>query len=51
MNGWIFKKFFYSEKSFNCKTNTGRVEVPATTFGGKCEITTTSGDIRVKISD
>ena len=39
-----------SEKLFICKTNTGRVEVPATTFGGKCEITTTSGDIRLKIS-
>lgn len=36
-----------SEKMFVTKTSTGDVNVPATTSGGKCEITTSTGDIRL----
>lgn len=39
-----------SEKVFLVETNTGDVDVPKTTVGGKCEITTNTGDIRVKIA-
>ena len=39
-----------SEKVFLCKTDTGRVDVPKTTTGGKCEIATDTGDIRFKIT-
>lgn len=38
-----------SDKVFLCKTDTGRVDVPKTTTGGKCEITTDTGDIKIKI--
>lgn len=38
-----------SEKMFIAKTDTGRVEVPKTTNGGKCEITTDTGDIKISI--
>ncbi len=36
-----------SEKVFVVKTNTGKIEVPETVTGGKCKITTTTGDIRI----
>ena len=39
-----------SEMVFLCETDTGRVDVPKTTAGGLCEITTDTGDIRLKIS-
>ena len=39
-----------SEMVFLCETDTGRVDVPKTTVGGLCEITTDTGDIRLKIS-
>ncbi len=39
-----------SSKVFLCETNTGRVDVPKTTTGGKCEIATDTGDIRLKIT-
>lgn len=39
-----------SEKVFLCKTDTGRVDVPETITGGKCAITTDTGDIRFKIT-
>lgn len=39
-----------SEKIFMAETNTGSTDVPKTTTGGKCEITTNTGDIRVKIA-
>lgn len=39
-----------SSKIFLCETNTGRVDVPKTTTGGKCEIATDTGDIRLKIT-
>ncbi len=38
-----------SEKVFITKTDTGDVSVPASTTGGKCEITTDTGNIRIII--
>ena len=40
-----------SEKVFLIETSTGDTDVPKTTAGGKCEITTSTGDIRIRISD
>lgn len=39
-----------SAKIFMTKTDTGDVEVPKTTTGGVCQITTDTGDIEIKIS-
>lgn len=38
-----------SEKVFIINTDTGRVNVPKTITGGKCEITTNTGDIKIEI--
>lgn len=38
-----------SEKIFVTKTDTGRVDVPKTVTGGKCEITTNTGKIELRI--
>lgn len=38
-----------SEKIFITDTSTGNVDVPKTATGGKCDITTTTGDIRIKV--
>ena len=38
-----------SEKIFITKTDTGKVEVPQTITGGKCEITTDTGDIKITL--
>lgn len=38
-----------SEKIFITDTSTGRISVPKTTSGGKCEITTSTGDIDIVI--
>ncbi len=38
-----------SDKIFMTHTNTGSVEVPKTITGGKCEISTTTGDIKITI--
>lgn len=38
-----------SEKVFITDTSTGRVSVPETTGGGKCEITTSTGNIDIEI--
>ena len=38
-----------SEKIFFAETDTGRIEVPKTTSGGKCEIITDTGDIKLNI--
>jgi len=38
-----------SEKVFITHTDTGRVDVPKTVSGGRCEITTDTGDIRIQI--
>lgn len=39
-----------SEKIFFADTHTGDVEVPRTGSGGKCEITTDTGDIEIEIA-
>ncbi len=38
-----------TEKIFITSTDTGRVDVPKTISGGKCEITTDTGDIKITI--
>ena len=38
-----------SDKVFITETDTGRIDVPKTTTGGKCEIKTDTGDIRISI--
>lgn len=38
-----------SEKVFITETSTGKISVPKTTSGGKCEITTSTGDIKIEI--
>lgn len=38
-----------SEKVFIAETDTGRVNVPKTTTGGRCEISTDTGDIKITI--
>lgn len=38
-----------SPKIFLCETDTGRVELPQTTTGGTCQITTDTGDIHIEI--
>lgn len=38
-----------SEKIFFAQTSTGKVNVPKTTTGGKCEINTSTGNINVEI--
>lgn len=38
-----------SDKVFITQTDTGRIDVPKTVTGGKCEITTDTGDINITI--
>ena len=38
-----------SEKIFFTKTDTGKISVPKTTSGGKCDITTDTGNIKITI--
>ena len=38
-----------SEKIFITKTSTGKIDVPASTTGGKCTITTSTGDIKISM--
>jgi len=38
-----------TEKIFICETSTGDIDVPKTTSGGRCEITTSTGDIEIKV--
>ena len=38
-----------TEKIFRTATDTGAVNVPATTTGGLCQVTTDTGDIRFRI--
>lgn len=38
-----------SDKVFSVKTSTGDVDVPQSGAGGKCEITTSTGDVRIVI--
>ncbi len=39
-----------TDKVFITQTDTGRVDVPKTTTGGRCEITTDTGDIKITIA-
>lgn len=39
-----------SEKVFITETSTGRISVPKATSGGKCEITTSTGDIEIDVN-
>ena len=39
---------FLTSKIITAKSNTGDVDVPKNTEGGKCEITTSTGDIKIK---
>ena len=38
-----------TEKVFLTETDTGRVDVPKTVTGGRCEISTNTGDIRIEV--
>ena len=38
-----------TEKIFLVESDTGRINVPRTTSGGKCEITTDTGDVKIVI--
>lgn len=38
-----------TEKVFIARSDTGRIKVPETTTGGKCKITTDTGDIEIEI--
>lgn len=40
---------FLTDKAFNAKTSTGKINVPNTSSGGKCEIKTGTGNIEIKI--
>lgn len=40
---------FLTDKVFITQTDTGRVDVPKTVIGGRCEINTDTGDIKIKI--
>ena len=39
-----------SDRVFSAKSDTGSVNVPDTTTGGRCEITTDTGDIKISVS-
>ena len=38
-----------TDKLFNARSNTGRVDVPGTASGGKCEVTTNTGSIQLEV--
>ena len=38
-----------TNKAFFANSSTGNIDVPRTTEGGKCEITTSTGDIKITI--
>ena len=40
-----------TEKVFVAETSTGNISVPKTTAGGKCEIITSTGNIKIELSD
>ena len=40
-----------SDKVFITKTDTGRIRVPDSVTGGRCEITTDTGDIHIEVVD
>ena len=40
---------FLTDKIFQVKTNTGKIDVPESWEGGKCKITTTTGGVKISI--
>ena len=40
-----------SEKVFVVQTDTGSIDVPKTVSGGRCEITTDTGDIKISLHE
>ena len=40
-----------SDKVFITRTDTGKVDTPKTTVGGRCEITTDTGNIKIQIKE
>lgn len=48
-NTGYVKGSLLTEKVFVTKTSLGKIDVPNTTTGGKCEIKTSTGDIEIKI--
>jgi hypothetical protein len=38
-----------TDKIFVTQSDTGKVDVPETVSGGKCKVTTDTGDIRIEI--
>ena len=40
---------FLTDKVFIAQTDTGRVDVPKTTSGGRCEIITDTGNIKISV--
>ena len=46
VEGWVL-----SEKVFIPKSSTGDIDVPKTVNGGRCEITTSTGDIEISIGE
>ncbi len=38
-----------SDKIYVVNTNTGKVNVPNSVNGGRCEITTTTGDVKITV--
>lgn len=45
------KASLLTEKVFITRTDTGKIRVPETTTGGKCKITTDTGDITVSVNN
>lgn len=41
---------FLSPKTFQIRTSTGDVDVPSSSTGGKCEVTTSTGDVTLRIA-
>lgn len=38
-----------TDKVFIARSNTGRINVPETTTGGKCKLTTNTGNIKIHV--
>ncbi len=45
------KGILYTDKIFQTKTSTGKVQVPSSTIGGLCKIETSTGDISIRIGE
>ncbi len=46
--GWV-KGTLLSDKVFIARTDTGKIDVPASVSGGRCEITTDTGNIKISV--